>query len=58
MKLLRKALIDESFLMDIDEQDMASILRQTLDYVVFGGVLPKERRDEVEAGLLECEQQV
>ena len=58
MKLLRKALIEGSFLLDLDERDMASIFRQTLDYVVARGVLPAERRDEVEAGLLDREQQV
>ena len=58
MKLLRKALIDGSFLLDLDERDMASTLRRTLDYVVARGVLPIEQRDEVEAALLEREQQV
>ena len=58
MKLLRKALIEGSFLLDLDERDMVSIFRQTLDYVVARGVLPAERRDEVEAGLLGREQQV
>ncbi len=58
MKLLRKALIEGSFLLDLDERDMASIIRRTLDYVVARGVLPAERRDEAEAGLLEREQQV
>lgn len=58
MKLLRKALIDGSFLLDLDERDMASILRRTLDFVIARGVLPKEQRDEVEAGLLEREQQL
>jgi len=50
-------LIEGSFLLDLDERDMASILRRTLDCVVARGVLPAERRDEVEAGLLEREQQ-
>ena len=58
MKLLRKALIEGSFLLDLDARDMASILRQTIDYVVVRGVLPAEMRDDVEEGLLQREQQV
>jgi mannitol/fructose-specific phosphotransferase system IIA component (Ntr-type) len=58
MERLRKALIDGSFLLDLDERDMASILHRALDFVVARGVLPAERRDEVEALLLEQEQQV
>jgi mannitol/fructose-specific phosphotransferase system IIA component (Ntr-type) len=58
MELLRKALIDGWFLLDLDESDMASIVHRALDVVVARGVLPAERRDEVEALLLEREQQV
>jgi mannitol/fructose-specific phosphotransferase system IIA component (Ntr-type) len=58
MERLRKALIEGSFLLDLDERDMASILHRALDFVVARGVLPAERRDEVEAGLVEREQQV
>jgi hypothetical protein len=56
MQLLRKALTDGSFLLDLDERDMASILRRALDFVVARGLLPAERRDEVETLLLEREQ--
>jgi mannitol/fructose-specific phosphotransferase system IIA component (Ntr-type) len=58
MELLRKALIDGWFLLDLEESDMASIVHRALDVVVARGVLPAERRDEVEALLLEREQQV
>ncbi len=58
MKLLRKALIEGSFLLDLDEQDLPSILSRSLDFLVARGDLVAERRDEVEAGLLEREQQV
>jgi mannitol/fructose-specific phosphotransferase system IIA component (Ntr-type) len=58
MKRLRKALIDGSFLLDLDEHDMASILRRALEFLVARGALPAERADEVEARLLEREQQV
>jgi len=58
MKRLRKALIDGSFLLDLDEHDMVSILRRALDFVTARGVLPTERADEVEARLLERELQV
>ena len=54
---LRQALIDGAFLLDLDERDMASVLRRTVDYVVARGVLPAERRDEVEAGFLDRERQ-
>ena len=53
MERLRKALIDGWFLLDLDESDMASISHRALDVVVARGVLPAERRDEVEALLLE-----
>ena len=58
MERLRKALIDGSFLLDLDERDMASILHRAVGFVIARGVLPAERGDEVEARLLEREQQV
>ena len=58
MRLLRKALIEGSFLLDLDERDMASILHRALDFMVARGVLPPERRDEVERRLLAREQEV
>jgi mannitol/fructose-specific phosphotransferase system IIA component (Ntr-type) len=57
VRLLRKALIEGSFLLDLDERDMASIIHRALDFVVARGVLPTERRDEVEGRLLEREQE-
>lgn len=58
MKLLRKALLDGSFLLDIDVHDVASVFRHALDYVVARGLLAANRRDEVQAALMEREQQV
>lgn len=58
MKFLRKALLDGSFLLDIDADDIAPIFRHALDYVVARGLLAANRRDEVEAALIEREQQV
>ena len=57
MKLLRKALVDGSFLLDLDESHLTSIFRRVVDYVIARGVLPKELRDEVEEALLERERQ-
>jgi hypothetical protein len=51
VKRLSKALIEGSFLLDLDERDIESIFRDVLDYVVTRGVLPAERREEVEAGV-------
>lgn len=58
MKLLRNALNDESFLLDLDARDMESVIRRTLDSVVARGKLQADRRDEVEAGLLQPERQL
>ena len=58
MRLLRKALVEGYFLLDLDAKDMASILGQTLDYVVARGLLPPEMRGDVAEGLLKREQQV
>ena len=58
MKLLRKALLDGSFLLDIDADDMASVFRHALEYVVARGLLAANDRDEVQATLMERAQQV
>lgn len=57
MKVLQKALLEGSFLLDIDAHDMRSILEQTLNYVVARGLLPADKRDEVEEALMEREAQ-
>jgi len=55
MRFLKKALLEGSFLLDIDARDMRSILRQTLSYVVATGLLSEDKRDEVEDALMERE---
>jgi mannitol/fructose-specific phosphotransferase system IIA component (Ntr-type) len=57
MRLLKKALVDGSFLLDIRAQDLESIFHQTLHHVVARGLLPAENRDEVEQALLQRERQ-
>ncbi|MFT7640473.1 MAG: mannitol/fructose-specific phosphotransferase system IIA component (Ntr-type) [Pirellulaceae bacterium] len=57
MKLLRNALVQKSFLLDVAGQDIASITRMTLDSLVARGLLSAERRDEVAAKIIEREQQ-
>lgn len=57
MKVLQKALLEGSFLLDIEAHDMRSILEQTLTYVVARGLLPEDKRDEVLKALMEREAQ-
>ena len=57
MKLLRKALVDGSFLLDLDERDMPSIFRQVANYLVARGAVLASQRDELEAALQSREQQ-
>ena len=58
MKLLRKALLDGCFLLDLDERDMPSIFHQVVNYLVARGTVVAGKRDELEAGLLAREEQV
>lgn len=58
MKLLRKALLDRCFLLDLDERDMESIFRQVVNYLVARGTVVSAQRDELEAGLNAREAQV
>ena len=57
LKLLRKALLDGYFLLDIDERDMPSIFRQVVDYLQARGTLTAAGREELEAGLLAREKE-
>ncbi|MCG8449279.1 MAG: PTS sugar transporter subunit IIA [Pirellulales bacterium] len=57
MQLLRKALTDGNYLLDLDAHDLSDIFRETIGYLVSKGVIDGDRRDEVEAKLLEREQQ-
>ena len=58
MKLLRQALIEGSYLLGLEARNIQSIFHQTLDHVVERGLLPSERRQEVEEALLAREEQV
>jgi len=58
VKLLRKALVDGSFLLDLDERDMPSIFRQVTNYLVARGTVLSAQREEVEEALLAREEQV
>ena len=57
MKFIKDAIRSGSFLLNVEARDITSILRQTLDFVVARGVLPPERRTDVESALLAGERQ-
>ena len=52
VKLLRKALLDGCFLLDLDERDMPSIFRQVVNYLVARGTVLSAQRQEFEEALL------
>ena len=58
MNLLRRALLEGAFVFDMEANDMASILRQTLEFAVARGVLPGDKMAEVETALLEREARI
>ena len=58
MKFLQDAIRNGSFLLNVESRDITSILRQALDFVVDRGLLPADRRSEVESALLARERQV
>ena len=58
MKLLRKALLDGCFLLDLDERDMPSLFRQVANYLVVRGSVVATQREELEAALMAREEQV
>ncbi|MCA9000254.1 MAG: PTS sugar transporter subunit IIA, partial [Planctomycetaceae bacterium] len=55
MNRLRKALLDGSFLLDLEALDIGSVLRAGLDFVEARGLLDKVDRDEIEDTLVERE---
>ena len=57
MQLLRKAILDDSYLLDLDARDVRSIFKAALDQVVGRGLLAADHRDEVESLLIEREEQ-
>ncbi|MCH2115560.1 MAG: PTS sugar transporter subunit IIA [Pirellulales bacterium] len=58
MKLLRKALLDGCFLLDLDERDLPSLFRQVVNYLVVRGSVVGMQQEEVEAALLAREEDV
>ncbi len=57
MKLLRNALLDGCFLLDLDERDLSSVFRQVVNYLVARGSVLAAQRDELEASLIAREEQ-
>jgi mannitol/fructose-specific phosphotransferase system IIA component (Ntr-type) len=58
MKLLRNALLDGCFLLDLDERDLASVFRQVVKYLVARGTVVAAEADQLEASLNERERLV
>ena len=56
MKLLRKALTDGYYLLDVDAHDFPAVFRETVAHLVEKGVVDVDHRDEVETALLKREQ--
>lgn len=56
MDLLRSAILDDSYLLDLDARDVRSIFKAALDQVVGRGLIAENRRAEVESMLLEREE--
>jgi len=52
---LKTALLDGSFLLDLDERSMEGVLRAGLDFIVARELLDAAQRQEIEAQLLERE---
>jgi len=55
MSLLRQAIRNGSFLLDLKADSLESIIHQAVNLVVMRGVLAPEHRDEIEHGLMERE---
>ena len=58
MKILRDAIRNGYFVLDVDASDMASILQRTLRVIVDRGLLPAAHSGIVEDALLARERQV
>lgn len=58
MKLLREALLEGYFVLDVDARDIESTLQQTLNQIVARGLLPAEHRAAVLTALLARERQL
>ncbi len=57
MKLLSKALSEGSFLLDLKAADIESIFHQALNFAFARGVIPTERRAEIESALIQRERE-
>lgn len=58
MKMLHEALVDGSYLLGLRANDIRSVFHQALNHMVAQGVVPEERRDELERLLWLREQQI
>ena len=58
MKLLRKALLDGCFLLDLDERDMKSVFHQVVKYLVARGTVVATEGDELVESLIAREEEV
>ncbi|HIE97216.1 MAG: PTS sugar transporter subunit IIA [Fuerstiella sp.] len=58
MKLLRKALLDGCFLLDLDQRDLPSVFHQVVKYLVARGTVVATEADALEASLNQREQQM
>jgi len=58
MKILRDAIRNDSFILNVDAGDMKSILRKTVSQIVAQGLLPEQHREAVESALLARERKM
>jgi len=58
VKLLRKALLDGCFLLDLDQRDLPSVFHQVVKYLVARGTVVATEADALEASLNQREQQM
>ncbi|MEO2017762.1 MAG: PTS sugar transporter subunit IIA [Fuerstiella sp.] len=58
MKLLRKALLDGCFLLDLDERELPAIFRQVVKYLVARGTVPATQAAELAESLTSREEQI
>lgn len=56
MQIIRKTFADETVLLDVEANDLASLFRQTIRWLVGHQVIPADRAADVEAALNEREQ--
>jgi len=57
MSLIRKAILEDSFLLDVEALDIEAVFQQTLDHVVARGLLPSTYHKPILDGLIERERE-